>query len=225
MTLAEELGTIRNSIKEVDKDSIISDSLLYSYWKKARAVVIGNELTRTNKLPEIIYKQYCLQLSQIKSVDCDCPELVNAGCDILQSTVNIPEYIENPIKDTLQIYTLGYERIGLTTLSKIKSDKLDEIKKTKARAIIPNRKLQIWNDLGKTRVYIRMIPADPMDWAELPVCNPTTGEVYCPDVMNEDAGLTEKMSERVLMLILDKYFKGPAQLPDDRSQDRNTNTN
>lgn len=221
MTLSEELYTIMNMIKENDPQSDVSESLVYSLWKKERAVVLSQELSRKNKIPAYLYKNYCLELEQVKSVDCQCELLQDMGCDILRSSVDIPEWIQGNTISSLGIYDLGWKKIGLVNPEDIKSDMLDPVKSKVARAIIPeNGKLELWNNIKKNTIYIRMIPADPLAWRDIKRCDGT-----CPDPYAETYSLPEAQSERVHKMVVQLYLNTMGRLQDDRSQDRNPNTN
>jgi hypothetical protein len=222
MILSEELSTIRNLLKEVNNNSNLEDSFIYSLWKQERALVISQELRRYNNVPFYLTKRFCLQLQKVQSVECDCDILQDMGCYILKSVKTIPNYITGGFKDSIQIYTLGNKKIGIIEPEVYKSDMLDPVKSRSMRAMIPNtNKLEIWNNPKNDMdyVYVRLIPSDPLQLANYLTCDGIT----CYDPLNEETTLSEEMAEKVRKLVVDSY-RLTLQLPQDQSQDLNPNT-
>lgn len=219
MKLSEELSTLRNLIKEVDKDSEVSDSLLYSLWKKARGKKYYQEISRGNNVGGSWAKQrFCIELEKKKSVQCDCLEIAELGCDVLVSVYELPKPIGNNYSDGINITNLGYKNIGMTTPTAVMTnEKYDEIKSRKARASIINKKLYIFNDLQQDHVFVSAIWDDPLAWNDVQSCQNTND---CEDVLETETGLSEDYSGDVLKMALDLYFATYARIQPDRLQDR-----
>jgi hypothetical protein len=193
MTLGEELSTIRNNIKEVSDKSRVTDSFLYSLWKKARGRILGD---RTN-ISRWNWKRFCIELEQAKSHNCEC---VAVGCDILKSVYPVPQPAINRQKDIIEVQTLSGRLIGIAEEYELMSERHDDVKSAVMRASFYNNHLIIWNNLNLKAVQVYAPWDDILAWQDIQYC---TDELPCIDVLQTDTGLSERESEAVLRLTLD----------------------
>lgn len=217
MTLFEELSTLRNRIRQVDADSDLSDSLLYSEWKKARATVIHQEYNKANNLSNWNQHRFCIEMEKVPIKECDCVELEILDCEIVRSKHRIPQPISGNYNTGVAFYTLGYKKLGMSDITALKYEKLDEVKANSVRIAIYNQYVYKLNSMNTDPIYAKAIWEDIVAWQDIQ-CN-----TDCKDVYSLETGFSEYLSEMVMSIVLNKLFGSTLRVPSDLTQNRTTN--
>lgn len=222
MKLSEELSTLRNNIKKVSPDTKINNSLLYSIWSRKRAAVLSDQIKKRNFISDSNYKSYCIELEEVTSHNCDCPNILRLlnglGCIVLRSKVELPLVISGILNDEYQFSTLGGKSIGLTQESLIESEKYDSIKNNAYRVTLKNRKAYIWNATLLPGISVKGLWSDIVAWNDLQYCS---NQVPCVDVYEQETGLSLELSDKVQILATREYLETTARIKDDTSQNFN----
>lgn len=209
LTIREEISTLRNSLKKVTDDSkTFVDSYIYSVWKKNRAALL-----EPGKFQLYNTSRFCIKLEVTKSHNCAC---IAHGCNVLKTTVTVPEFLQGRDGSGFKVRTLGGDLIGKTTEEALKSELTDPIKQNALRWTFNSGKLVIWRNLELKGIELEGVWADPLEWED---------KRYCPDgdcanPLDTLSGLTTGQSKKVHDMCM-KDFGFPLRLKDDVTADRN----
>ncbi len=116
-TVKDIVYKFRNLNKALNDESKISNRLIYSFVKSARAILMKRELDKKRLLKSMEFQTLdCVPMEQVDLSTCI---FVKTGTTILKSKDKIPEFIDTNLGLGIQgIYTIdGLNRIDLITLN------------------------------------------------------------------------------------------------------------
>lgn len=199
--IGDIIGVLRTMIRQHTNDSQYTDKFLYDLIKMYRAIAISRD-ANTNSAPNRFYWQsICISLEQVKFHNCDC---VDVGCDVLKSTIDIPQVVVANKKPLIKVHTFGNVELPYVTPFRQVTNRYSEILSKKPAYYIDNNKLVIWNNLELAAIQVSGIWSDPLDLETIGICD-ESGNEY--DVCSFDPREENfPLEERLIPIVLD-YVK------------------
>jgi hypothetical protein len=223
MTVQEGIAILRSIVNQTSDDNTYTDEFLYELLAKARAEILDKEYNKFDFKSPFDRENICVPLCVATSHDCDC---VPVGCKVLKSKFKVPRSLTMRGRDTMEVYTLGEEKLLPSNKEQMDSFKWSEFRKNAIGWEIRNDFLILWNaDIvnGYPRVVrVSMIAEDPVVLASVPKCDSNgnyTGET-CADPYIVDLKMKSAYEMLAYQRVLD-FLQVKAKFPVDETNNSN----
>lgn len=224
MTIGQHISNLRGLINLYSRTKeSFSDQALYEFLKTARAKILEDLARNFRHMSEWNWKTYCAKLIKAKPHNCNCiPDYLEQDCLVVRTEYPVPRPLHGRNGSLMDYYTIGGQKISIYTLQEWMIYKSDDIRSKELAGTIMDGYLYIWNNTKLKLIRVKVVPADPTVFADIPQCN-EEGDVVsetCYDVYDQDFYLDEGLRDATYKLALE-LMKIPLQIPQDQTNDSN----
>lgn len=169
MNSNEIVKLIRSNINKLNPSLSFQHAEIWKNFTLARSRVYKNEIAKGNKLPELAYHTFCIELTE---VDDSCPCLID-NCIVKQTKYQIPSYMHVDAYKALKLFTNKGKPIAIANINTIEGDiAYKPGYKNRPVALISNGFLYIYNIPTKfEEIRIRGIFSNPLDILFIQKCD------------------------------------------------------
>lgn len=195
-------------------DSKISNSLILHYLKVHRARLNREKLNKMQGILDTSYQSFCLDLEKVTYHDCDCT--VDPDCQILRSTLKLPEYIEASKVSSLKIRFLNGRNIDRSYILSNKYSKYSNTNQDKViKYFIDNGYVFLLNTLDLTKIAAKAVWVNPEDLEVFKSCQSNTP---CYNSLTDNFPIDADLIDPLYKLTLES-LRLAYQFPEDTEND------
>ena len=176
---------VRQTLREVSDDSNFTDEQIYMALIMVRAMIMERRLAKGKQLPESAYQVICLKLCMASYAECQECFTMPVDCEVLKTTVDIPEIMYDGVVEIGRVSTIGGQEIAPLTEDLHKLRKYRKTGKNNFYYVKLKNKLAVFNvPSNRLRaIKIRALFLDPAAAELISTC-----DTKCADVMNATFG-------------------------------------